>query len=128
MPPKKRTHASTQKDQCCVCCQTIAKGKDESLFCAGDCQQWLHRYCPRVLRFKGDMEKVVSSLSDLDSSIGYQSIKDVYRLGRFSSDKKKPRLLLVKFIRAADVSTILSKRGSLQNSLVSIKPDMSPLE
>ena len=62
-----------------------------------------------MLRFKGDMEKVVSSLSDLDSSIGYQSIKDVYRLGRFSSDKKKPRLLLVKFIRAADVSTVLSK-------------------
>ena len=50
--------------------------------------------CPRgtsrVLHFKGDMEKVVPSLSDLDNSIGYQSIKDVYRLGRFSSDKKKP--------------------------------------
>ena len=88
--------------------------------------------CPRgtsrVLRFKGDMEKVVSSLSDLDNSIGYQSIKDVYHLGKFSSDKKKPRPLLVKFIRAADVSTVLSKRRSLRNSLVSIKPDMSPLE
>ena len=34
----------------------------------------------------------------------------------------------MKFIRAADVSTVLSKRGSLRNSLVSIKPDMSPLE
>ena len=48
MPPKKRTQVSTQKDQCCVCCQPIAKGKDESLFCAGDCQQWLHCYCAGV--------------------------------------------------------------------------------
>ena len=72
------------------------------------------------------LKVIWSFLSDLDSSIRYQSIKDVYRLGKFSSDKKKPRLLLVKFIKAADVSTVLSKRGSLRNSLVSIKPVTCP--
>ena len=49
MPPKKRVAQTVaQNDQCCVCCQPIAKGKDETLFCAGDCQQWLHRYCAGV--------------------------------------------------------------------------------
>ena len=34
MPPKKRCTFG-------VCCQAIVKGKDESLFCGGECQQWL---------------------------------------------------------------------------------------
>ena len=249
MPLKKRVAQTVaQKDQCCVCCQPIAKGKDETLFCAGDCQQWLHRYCAgvsahcyrnitektslflcfacslvshkkeidslkdavellkgeiailkstqssqslpqassvllsapsssppdptpapggptttsvndstspsappldsherkfnvvvygveecskgssKVFRMNEDMDKVVSALSKVDNSIGSHSIKDVYRLGRFSIDNKKPRSLLVKFIRAADATSVLSKRGSLRNSIFSIKPDMSPTE
>ena len=44
MPPKKRSTS----EQCGVCCQAIVKGKDESLFCGGECQQWLHRYCAGV--------------------------------------------------------------------------------
>ena len=48
MPKKKKPQSSTSKEQCCVCCQPIAKGKDESLFCGGDCQQWLHCYCAGV--------------------------------------------------------------------------------
>ena len=39
---------SSSKQLCCVCCQPIAVGKDESLFCGGDCQQSLHRYCAGV--------------------------------------------------------------------------------
>ena len=246
MPPKRKAQTASQKDQCCVCCQPIMKGKDESLFCAGDCQQLLHRYCAgvsaqcyrsitekaspffcfacclvrhkgeidslketvellkgeiavlkssqsqspqhqsfvsqpalqpasssaqplsvpmatcvntstapavspldnherkfnvviygveecskgtsKVERLKGDMDRAVSTLSDLDNSIGTQSIKDVYRLGRFSTDRKKPRPLLVKFIRAADVSSVLLRRRSLQSSTIYIKPDMSPTE
>ena len=37
-----------------------------------------------------------------------------------------PRPLLVKFIRAADATRILSKRGSSRGSPIVIKPDMSP--
>lgn len=50
MPPKKKAQssASSSKESCCVCCQPIATGKDESLFCNGDCQQLLHRYCAGV--------------------------------------------------------------------------------
>lgn len=45
MPPKKKNQPS---EVCCVCCQAITKGKDECLYCGGDCQQWLHRYCAGV--------------------------------------------------------------------------------
>ena len=39
---------TAQKEPCCICCQPISLGKDEALFCAGKCQQWLHRYCASV--------------------------------------------------------------------------------
>lgn len=262
MPPKKKTQSSTSssKELCCVCCQPILVGKDESLFCAGDCQQNLHRYCagvslngyketkenadpfccfscsetrnkreiaslkstvdllkqeiselkrsmlqlqsapkqsvstndplicgvysqpsyasaaasgesinatvtrdadalpkPEVVttkdryhldkkfnvvifgikecqkgiskheRLQSDLTSVVSVLSGLDKSIQSQSIKDIFRLGKFSHNQKHPRPLLVKFIRAVDVSNVLSKRGLL-NHPVFIKPDLSPEE
>ena len=64
----------------------------------------------KVSRMNEDMDKVVSALSKVDNSIESQSIKDVYHLGRFSIDNKKPRPLLVKFIRAADATSVLSKK------------------
>ena len=237
MPPKKRSTS----EQCGVCCQAIVKGKDESLFCGGECQQWHHRYCagvpakvyknlsekgvtfycfacsldshrkeiaslkgtvealkseiaelkssspspssarksspqvptlppprcpsseeaaeprPAVLpqpersptlmerkynvilfgldecprgtsrsaRLDEDLKKAIFVLSKADQSIDSNTIKDIYRLGRYTAENKKPRPLLVKFIRVADVARVLSKRGSLP---VIIKPDMSPHE
>ena len=234
MPAKKKNQTSMAKIQCCLCCQPIVKGKDESLFCGGDCQQWLHRYCagvsvpvyksitekdatffcfpcclarhraeidslkdtidhlkaeiselkssplvhhptPRTAPpvpsppsespspashpryhpadidrrqerkfnivlygidespsgtsksncLEKDLEKAITIASTLDQSINSQSIKDIYRLGRFSAESKKPRPLLVKFIRAVDASSVLSKRGSSRGTPVVIKPDMS---
>ena len=220
----------------------IVKGKDESLFCGGDCQQWLHRYCAGVsaqvyrsmtekgatfscyacslvthrkeiddlkdavellrgeiaelksatsgsrlgtsssnpfssrisamvgeasvsppcsalntrandnrnqekkfnvvlygvdespsgasksTRLEDDLKKAVSVISGVNQSINSHSIKDIFRLGRFSAEKGKPRPLLVKFIRATDATSVLSRRGSPQGSPVVIKPDMSPTE
>ena len=34
-------------DPCCVCLQKFT-AKDETLFCAGSCQRYLHRYCAGV--------------------------------------------------------------------------------
>ena len=42
---QKGRQTTSQKDQCCVCCRPITKGK---VFCAGDCQLLLHRYCVGV--------------------------------------------------------------------------------
>ena len=74
-----------------------------------------------------DVDKAVSVFSALDQSITSHSIKDMFRLGRFSTERKQPRPLLVKFIRAADASKILSKRGLVRRPVL-IKPDMYPEE
>ena len=34
--------------KCGVCVQAINDGKDEALFCEGDCSSWYHRYCAGV--------------------------------------------------------------------------------
>ena len=61
MPPKKDPSKSSSKESssressrestretCCVCCQRVCTSKDEVLFCVGNCQQWIYRYCPSV--------------------------------------------------------------------------------
>ena len=76
-------------------------------------------------RFQSDLSSNVNTLSTLDSPIVPQSIRDCYRLGKFSPEASRPRPILIKFIRIADVSGILSKRRNLTQPY-SIKPDMSP--
>ena len=46
-------------------------------------------------------------------------------MGKFSSNAPLPRPILIKFVRVADVTSILSKRKNLSHPY-SIKPDMSP--
>jgi len=82
---------------------------------------------PKHARSESDLRSVISVLSKVDNSVESQSIRDVYRLGRYNSNPTHPRPVLVKFIRAADVSSILSKKGSLSHPLV-VKPDLSPEE
>ena len=61
--------------------------------------------------FESDLTSVVNVLSSLDSSIQSQSIKDCFRLGKFSSGASCPRPpILIKFVRVADVASILAKR------------------
>lgn len=78
-------------------------------------------------RLKSDLNQVVSVLSKVDATIDQQSIKDCYRLGKFSPNQNLPRPVLVKFIRISDVSNILSRKGDLSRPF-SIKPDLSPEE
>ena len=255
MPPKAARNkpsssapagAAPAKVSCCICCQSLKPDKDEALFCSGDCQQWLHRYCASVSvdcyktmksdncpflcfgcyrsrkeaqlstlenaiqdlkaevselrkispaappleatntpsqhhspaektyasiaaaktgeptsrfapvinhtqtyhpdrkfniilygvdecpqgtsradRFESDLDQAVSVLSTIESTVQPQSIKDCYRLGKFSHQKTRPRPILIKFIRITDVSKILSKRGLLSRPYL-VKPDMSP--
>ena len=85
--------------------------------------------CPsdmsKSARFESDLSASVNVLSPLNSSIQSQSIKDCFRLGKFSSDAPRPRPILIKFVRVADVTSILSKRKNLSHPY-SIKPDLSP--
>ena len=79
---------------------------------------------PKADRFESDLSSVVSVLSTIDSNIQPQSIKDCYRLGKFSLQVTRPRPILVKLIRISDVSKILSKKNLLSRPYL-IKPDMS---
>jgi len=83
--------------------------------------------CPngtsRSERLNQDLSDVVSVLSKVSSSIEPQAIKDCFRLGKFNPQRSKPRPILVKFIRIADVHCILSNRR-LPSSSIFIKPDM----
>ena len=83
---------------------------------------------PKHKRLQSDLSKAVSVLSGLDNSIQSPSIRDTFRLGKFSTYHcDRPRPLLVKFVRAADVSSVLSKRSLLKHPIV-IKPDLTPEE
>ena len=64
-----------------------------------------------------DLEKVSSILSSLFDSISSDSIKDVYRLGKYNTDDNRPRQLLVKMIRASDVTAVLTRTSSLDRSI-----------
>ena len=78
----------------------------------------------RAARLESDLSSVVNIFSGLDSSIQHQSIKDCYRLGKFSRGAARPRPILVKFVRVVDVAKIIFKKRSLSPPL-SVKPDMS---
>ena len=49
---QRKTPAASQSsapnhDSCCICLQKL-NPKDETLFCSGSCQKYLHRYCASV--------------------------------------------------------------------------------
>ena len=80
---------------------------------------------PRFARVYKDLESVVSALSDIDPNIQSQSISDCFRLGQYKKAGHRPRPILVKVIRAADVTSLLMKRGS-SSKCYRITPDLYP--
>ena len=81
----------------------------------------------RSARLESDLTSVISVFSALESSIQSQSVKDCFRLGKFSPNASRPRPILVKFVRVADVSKIFSKRRNLSTPYF-IRPDLSRSE
>ena len=90
------------------------------LFGVNECAKGLSR----LARYESDLNSVVSTLSSIDPSFQSQSIRDCSRLGKFSPNASRPRPLLIKFVRVADVSNILSKKRALLKPY-SLKPDLS---
>ena len=71
-----------------------------------------------------DLETVVSVFATIDSTFQAQALKDCFRIGKYNPAHDKPRPILVKFVRIADVSNILSKKRNLHQPYF-VKPDMS---
>lgn len=78
-------------------------------------------------RAEHDLQHLITSLSTIDSSIKSHSVKDCFRLGKFKAENKKPRPLLVKFLRSADTANILRNRAQLSHPIY-VKPDLTPEE
>ena len=79
----------------------------------------------RHIRSADDIKAATSILSSINPSISEFSIRDCYRLGKYSEDRHRP--VLTTMNRANDVSSVLANRRQLSNlPNISIKPDMSP--
>ena len=78
----------------------------------------------RCKRQQENLDKISGIFSSLDNSVSALSVRDNFCLGCFKQDAQKPRPLLVKLSRAADVSSLLSKRTSLSKPIF-IRPDLS---
>lgn len=81
----------------------------------------------RQTRLDKDLDSLLSCFSDIDSKFDSSAIKDYFRLGKYDSSSSRPRPLLVKLLRRADVNTLLQNRSKLTSSL-SLKPDLTPEE
>ena len=64
-----------------------------------------------------DLEKIADAFSCVNCTISASSIKDHFRLGKYNRESTKPRPILVKFIRSADVFSVLPQTGSLEKLL-----------
>ena len=77
-----------------------------------------------------DNESVVNVINSLDSSLDKQSVRDCFRMGKYSKEKCRP--ILVKLACASNASSVLSNRRKLSESekynKISVKRDMSKLE
>ena len=79
--------------------------------------------CPsgtsRSARLAADLECLFATI---DSTFQAQALKDCFRLRKYNRAHDKPRPILVKFVRIADVSNILSKKRNLHQPYF-IKPE-----
>ena len=77
---------------------------------------------------KHDLDDIFTIVSGIDTTLTSASIKDFYRLGKYKQTSTHPRPILVKFLRTFEASLVLSNKGSLSSSAISIKPDMTQVE
>ena len=70
---------------------------------------------------------IIKAFAKAELSIETNSIRDCFRLGKFKHDAQRPRPILIKFLRSAEATMVLSKIAAFQAPVV-IKPDLIPEE
>ena len=80
----------------------------------------------RYNRWKHDLDEVTSIFSTLDESFQINSVRDCYRLGRYSVNRPRPRPVMVNLNSTVVVVNLLSKKKNSLMAPISIKPDLSP--
>ena len=66
---------------------------------------------PQLGRQHEDMDKVVGLIRGVNKSLSSSSIKDHFRLGKYTKESKKPRPKLMKFVGQSMFSTFSLKQG-----------------
>ena len=78
----------------------------------------------RIERHNKHLEMVGLVFTSMGAPFDPSSIRDVFRLGKFNVKRVKPRPLMVKFLRSADVNKVLTKIKDISPPYI-IKPDRS---
>ena len=82
----------------------------------------------RHIRSRQDEEIITLILSSIHSSISEYSVRDCFRLGKYSENRCRP--VLTTLSRSNDVISVLANRRHLSHSSqyphISIKPDLTP--
>ena len=85
--------------------------------------------CPKGTHWReratSDDKSAFNTLSKIVPSLSIISLRDSRRLGRYSGSNSFPRPLLVTLSRASEVVEILSRRNSLADEKIYIKPYLS---
>lgn len=77
----------------------------------------------RLIRSTSDVKQVTEILVKVNPELPSQSVCDCTRLGKYSSENKRPRPILVKLSRSHEVTSILDSRRKLSAYPgISIKP------
>ena len=66
-------------------------------------------------------------MRDVNKSLSPTSIRDHFRLGKYTKESKKLRHILAKFVQSDDVFRVLAKSRELRKPTF-VKPDLSPLQ
>ena len=69
---------------------------------------------PRLARISQDETSVTECFKKLVPSFLQESIRDCFRLGRYSENSAKPRPILISLTKTSEVELILSKRFSIR--------------
>ena len=81
----------------------------------------------RSERLKAELSRILGVINNIVSKIDANFIKDYHCLRKYNPNRSKPRPILVKFLRSADVTSILFEKSNLALPF-SIKTDMTAEE
>ena len=79
---------------------------------------------PRPDRYKSDLNESISIMTKVNTDINPHSIRDCLRLGKYNTQAKRPRPLLIKLNRVVDASNLLYNKDRTPVG-ITIKPDLS---
>ena len=121
-----KSSAKLRKEPCAVCSLAVIDGKDEAVFCEGECQAWIHRRCAgvSVCSFRRLLSSPDEFLCAFCSDQAHRKSLSLLELEVASLKAENAKLsATVEAIQSADNDTI----SILLNSVSRLKEEVSLL-